>query len=442
MRPICFMGYPLITSNEGIAMDNGNYFSRSWAMLTRDKGWIKPLLVMAAASLVPIVGGFGNSGYALEWARLTAWGVDSAPKQKDVDVGKCVSSGARAFVVSLGWGLVLAFACGIINTVFSLLPGTAGRVIAALVSLAVSVVSSIFGIAILVAQLRATIYEKVGAGYQPDRVFELIRRDTPGFLRVFLIQFVSGLIIGAIAFVFVVVCLMFFMPFFLRLNSGYGSSEMILGMLAGMIVPLVVICVLFGYVLSFVVNATHMLVVNALGLWMRQFDVPNWGRSEDPLPTVPGSQTDPAQQWQQPMQTQGGQPGAYGQPMQQTTVEQPMQVQPTVQQTMQAQQPMQRTDVGQTVQQPAQVQRTVEKPMQVAPTVQQEATSQHEQTTQQQAPQQQAPQQATPMAAAEQPEATIVMKPKNADKDEQADAESLFESMSDAIKENDRVEGD
>ena len=68
-------------------MENEKYFSRSWAMLTRDKGWIKPILVMAVAQLVPIAGYIGAKGYMLEWARLTAWGVAAAPKQKNVETG-------------------------------------------------------------------------------------------------------------------------------------------------------------------------------------------------------------------------------------------------------------------------------------------------------------------------------------------------------------------
>lgn len=79
------------------------YYSRSWALLTRDKGWWKVLLVAGIANFVPIVGPLGVFGYALEWARLTAWGVDASPKQKDVRVGECIKSGWRGFVACLGW---------------------------------------------------------------------------------------------------------------------------------------------------------------------------------------------------------------------------------------------------------------------------------------------------------------------------------------------------
>ena len=92
-----------------------SYFSRDWAMLTRDKGWIKPILLMALASLVPIVGILGVTGYAYEWARLTAWGVDSAPKQRDVKVGACIKSGFRVCMVTLCWSLAVGFVFGVLN---------------------------------------------------------------------------------------------------------------------------------------------------------------------------------------------------------------------------------------------------------------------------------------------------------------------------------------
>lgn len=48
-------------------MPDTKYFSHSWALLTRDKGWIKPILVLAIAMFVPIVGPLAVIGYAYEW---------------------------------------------------------------------------------------------------------------------------------------------------------------------------------------------------------------------------------------------------------------------------------------------------------------------------------------------------------------------------------------
>lgn len=82
-------------------MQDAKYFSHSWKLLTRDKGWVKPILVLAIAMFVPVVGPLAVLGYALEWARLSAWGVDAAPKQRGVKIGGCLVAGWRAFVVIL-----------------------------------------------------------------------------------------------------------------------------------------------------------------------------------------------------------------------------------------------------------------------------------------------------------------------------------------------------
>ena len=49
-----------------MASNNEGYLSHSWGLLTRDEGWIKPLLVLAAAQLVPVIGPIGVNGYVLE----------------------------------------------------------------------------------------------------------------------------------------------------------------------------------------------------------------------------------------------------------------------------------------------------------------------------------------------------------------------------------------
>lgn len=265
-------------------MNDTKYFSRSWALLTRDKGWIKPMLVMAAATFVPIAGPLGNKGYALEYARLTAWGVDAAPKQKNVDVGKCIGSGFRGFVVDLGWGFVFGLAYVVAALISSLLPDMAGIVLAQMVSFALSVVSIFFYIVLHIAELRCAIYENIGAGYRPDRVLELIKRDTNGFMKVVLVSFVSSLIIGVITFVIIIFCLLIFMPFFFELVSGHVDEAALVRKLGMSMVWLFPICGVFGYAASLVGNILRVLILNCVGLWMRQFDVPRWGRSEDPLP--------------------------------------------------------------------------------------------------------------------------------------------------------------
>lgn len=292
-------------------MNNTKYFSRSWALITRDKGWIKPLLVMAAATFVPIVGEFGNNGYALEYARLTAWGVDGAPKQKNVDIGTCIKSGARGFVVSLGWGLVVGLATSVISAFAGIFPGGVGVMLSLIVSLATSFLMTIVGAVIYVAQLRCSIYESIAAGYHIDRIFELIKRDTSGFTQIFLINLVCTIILGVIGAIFAGIVVVMFMPLIMSASSGYISDYEILHYIGGSMIVLFPACMVFGYVISLLSNLVRMIVLNAVGLWMRQYNVPTWGRSEDPLPEQgPWTQATYAQ----PQEPQYPQDAYYAQP--------------------------------------------------------------------------------------------------------------------------------
>lgn len=263
-------------------MSNERYFSRSWELLTRDKGWIKPLLVMTAANFVPIAGALGNKGYALEWGRLTAWGVDAAPKQKNVDVGACIHSGWRAFVVDLGWIACLVLATSLIMAIVGLIPGVFGALLGILVSLAITVASAFFGSILQVAELRTSIYERISAGYRVNRVLEMIKRDVSGFCKVFLIGLVCALVIGAVATMASMVITAELMPVFFSM-AAYDEMAMLTAF-ASCLGWLVVTAAIFGCIVTFVTVGVRLILVTATALWMRQFDVPNWGRSEDPLP--------------------------------------------------------------------------------------------------------------------------------------------------------------
>ena len=263
-------------------MDEEKYFSHSWALLTRDKGWIKPLLVMTCASLVPIAGALGNFGYGLEWARLTAWGVDAAPKQKNVNVGKCIASGWRGFLVGLG--LTVAFS--LIGSFLSVLIGFLPEVLSVLVGLLFMVVyfcvSLVFATFLNVAYVRAAIYERAGAGYRLDRIIDMIKRDVRGFLKVTVVYLLCQLVLSVVVFFFGAILVMMFVPAFVA--GVYGDESALLGVLAGSMVWAFILVCIGGLVLSFFSNACNLICLTATGLWIRQFDVQRWGRSEDPLP--------------------------------------------------------------------------------------------------------------------------------------------------------------
>ena len=158
---------------EGFQRDR--YFSRSWALLTRDRGWIKPVLVLAVATLVPIVGPLALLGYALEWARLTAWGVSSAPKQHGVRVGECIGSGWRGFVVAFVWVLAMS----LVARLLLMIPLAGGTLY-----FAWRIFSIFLDMMVPVAMLRATIYQKIVAGLNVRLVWQMATHDVAGLFRI------------------------------------------------------------------------------------------------------------------------------------------------------------------------------------------------------------------------------------------------------------------
>ncbi len=136
-------------------------FSASWRLLTRDKGWIKPILVLTLVGMVPIVGQIAILGYGLEWARLTAWGVEAAPKQSRVDYGKIMHTGFFSGLVMLSMSFVIAildiilFGTGMAGAAFPMLSGVSmlGTDLPFLVMVLVLVINLFLGVFVSVATM-------------------------------------------------------------------------------------------------------------------------------------------------------------------------------------------------------------------------------------------------------------------------------------------------
>ena len=261
-----------------------HYISRSWDMLTRDKGWIKVILLLALASFVPFVGLIGLVGYGLEWARLTAWGIDSSPKQRGVRIGECLASGWRALVVTFVWMFVWMLAAGIVNSIADvLLPDALTNLIGSLLVLA----QLFYILVVYVAVLRAAIYTKISAGLNPSRVLEMVKR-APGDLFFFvLIPIVGGLIVSAIWIFFMLLGGVSVLPEIIKMAraaTGSFDDAMFIRHLTAMLRIVMPIAAIAGYLSAVVNAATSLLSYNAVGLWMRQFDVARWGGPSDPLP--------------------------------------------------------------------------------------------------------------------------------------------------------------
>lgn len=263
------------------------YFARSWALLTRDRGWVKPVLALCASMFVPIVGPIGALGYVLEWARLTAWGVASSPKQKRVRIGECIVSGFRAFVVLFVWSLC----CSLIGAILALVP-LLGSVMAF-----VWLVFSIFlGLLAMIAALRATIYQSVTAGLDPRAIWEMAKRDASGLVRAFGILAAGAWIILVVVVASSVLMVFSIIPQAITFGSYvelYGSlmtdaerMRLFFEMISSFVGVMGIILVVLVLVVCVIVAMTSMLGYTALGLWLRQFNVAAWGGEKDPLPVT------------------------------------------------------------------------------------------------------------------------------------------------------------
>lgn len=278
-------------------------FMSSWHMLTRDKGWIKPVLLLTLVGWIPILGQIVLLGYALEWARLTAWGVEAAPKQQNVDYGKVLSTGGRAFMVTLTLGAVLALLLQIVfpGSLVWLLTGNAGAVPASFAVASMGVASflvlfvfmALSNTFVTAATLRSTIYDSFSAGWRLDRLFQMVGRDVSGFLKAYLVSLIGGVIQGAYAAVVGVLGAIVLAGGVLGavgvagMAGGYPDEYIIHQLLTWGAGPalLVVLCGIAAMFAGGVLSTSMVLVsVNAVGQWFARFDVKRWGLSSDPLP--------------------------------------------------------------------------------------------------------------------------------------------------------------
>lgn len=281
-----------------MASTTGNYFSRSWALVTRDKNWIRPVILLALAMFVPIAGFLGVLGYTLEWANLTARGVDSAPKQKNVNIGGCISSGWRGFVAALGW--IVPYLILYCAPVISFLGGTVtyDKLVATLVTfllvmlLVKGVVETFCYVFWLICALHATARKKIGAGYQIDRIFGMIKADFGGVARIWGLNVVMAFILMILSNIFQLIVLV---PAFGQLSalasvSGTPVSSIdwfaqLISLIGIMGIP-IIIATLINYAFEII----RLLVIStSVGLWMRQFDVISWGADDKSVSGSDGS---------------------------------------------------------------------------------------------------------------------------------------------------------
>lgn len=287
-------------------------FTSSWKMLTRDAGWLKPLCILTLVGWIPILGQIVVLGYAYEWARLTAWGVDATPKQHGVDYGKVLATGGRAFLVMLTMSIVIGvvlspfFHVGL-DDLITTLPFTVGSlgwyVFGGMSDIMgpgmIGVVLGLLvGTVLLAAMMRATLYDSFSAGWRIDRIAQMIGRDAGGFFKTFAVSLLGALVILSYGLVCLLVFGVVLLGGFVAVMrdaslmfwhggmdslSAYAIQRLLsLGVGPVLLVVLLVILAIFVY--GLVANAMQLVAINACGQWFCRFAVDRWGVSSDPLP--------------------------------------------------------------------------------------------------------------------------------------------------------------
>lgn len=278
-------------------------FTTSWKMLTRDKGWIKPVLVLALVGWIPILGQMAILGYGLEWARLTAWGVDAAPKQRGVDYGKVLTTGGIAFLISLTLGLALAlvnllltggwYSAALFPAAVSVFTGSlvdVARESSVLTALIMLVLDSFMGTFTAAAMMRATLYDGFTAGWRLDRLFQMIGRDAKGFLHLYLISLVGSLVNAAYSlFATALASIAVFggvmgLAMGAHASSNEVVSRLLMGVGPGIVVVGVIVFLAVAFAGAVISTAVQLVFLNATGQWFCRFEVSRWGVSSAPLP--------------------------------------------------------------------------------------------------------------------------------------------------------------
>ena len=261
------------------------YFARSWALLTMEKGWWKPVLIMALFGLIPIVGILALAGYALETARVTAWGINAGPKQKDLKFGTYIATGFKAAVIAIALGL----AYGIASTILSFIP-----VVNLILIPIFIVVAFVYPLLINVIQVRAAVYGRISAGFAFKNIFEMIKHDAGGLFRIFgmgiVLAIATSIIMGIIggsallSMITNVVTQAITIAKAQHITSENQLVAIMVALLARGVLQMGPIFLVIGYIGHVLGLIVMLLMQNAIALWMRQYNVPAWGQSNDPLP--------------------------------------------------------------------------------------------------------------------------------------------------------------
>ena len=271
------------------------YFKAAWGDIRQSEGWLGKVFLLGLISLIPIFGQVVLLGYAFGWMRDIAWNAKT-PLPARIFGNEDGQLYRRGLIVLAIYIVFCVVAPGVVEGCWNALAGrgldtVSGAVFGGPGHLFSGQVSSVFGLLIsliaavfyLVAATRASIYGRLGPGFQLGRLWAMMRHDPKGLARVVLMGVVMTLCVMAVLGVAVaaVAAGAAVVGAFGALGSGGVASAMAL-MLFVMLA--VVLCLVAAVVVSAASAFISLMVARAMGYWVQQFDVPAWRGQDDPMP--------------------------------------------------------------------------------------------------------------------------------------------------------------
>lgn len=278
------------------------YFSAAWHDIKNSPGWFGKLVLLSLISLIPIFGWIVVAGYLYGWARDIAWNVHS-PLPKHIfgnEDGKLYSRGFFVLVI----GFVCMLAPWVLEVVWGVVTGVgtawSGRSHGG-IFLAVGLSTTIFSLVIMAAaffatlfswvgSMRMSVYGRLGAGFQFNKIWAMMRHDFGGLVRILGMVILLGIGIGIVASIlmFFIVLIGLFAGFMMtggtmNLQAAHPDTAVwgVIAATSGVVLVLVALYCVLGMIMGVFVE---MMLVRALGYWTRQFDVPSWRGQDDPMP--------------------------------------------------------------------------------------------------------------------------------------------------------------
>lgn len=293
-------------NEKKVTMQTG-YFNAAWQDIKNSPGWFGKLVVLSLVSLIPIFGWLVVLGYLYGWARQIVWDVHSPMPQHIFgnEDGKLYSRGLFALVI----GFVCMLAPWLLEFVWGIVTGVgaawSGRGHAGGIFMFMGLTTAVFSLIILAAfffstlfawvgSMRMTVYGRLSAGFQFGKIWAMIRHDFSGLLRILGMAILVSLVVGIV--ISVVIFVVTFVGMLLAFVIAGGSASMQYAMhssqpgpgfwsmlftTGGIVFALVAVCGVLSMAMAVFIE---MMVVRALGYWMRQFDVRSWRGQEDPMP--------------------------------------------------------------------------------------------------------------------------------------------------------------